>query len=349
SYQRLHDFIRDEYLPATTDTVGLTALPGGEPWYDFLVRLQTTTDLSADEIHEIGLAEVQRIRGEMEAIMEQVGFEGDLQAFFDHLRTAPEFYHDKPEQLVQSYRDLRAQVDAAVPEFFSLTPKADFEVRAVEPFREQSAAGAFYMRPAADGSRPGVFYVNTYNIKSRPKYAAEALYLHEAVPGHHYQISLQQELDELPDIRRFGGFTAYTEGWGLYAETLGEELGLYTDPYQRFGALDAQMVRAIRLVADTGLHAKGWTREQALEFMMDNSSISETRAIAEVERYIAIPGQALAYKIGQLKISELRARAEQALGDDFDLRQFHAEVLASGPLPLDVLEDKIDRWIESQT
>lgn len=349
AYKRLHDFIRDEYLTATRDTVGLSDLPGGPEWYNYLVRVQTTTNMSAEQIHEVGLAEVQRIRNEMEEIKKQVGFEGDLQAFFEHLRTSPELYHDTPEQLLQSYRELKAVLDNAAPELFSLMPDADFEVRAVEPFREQSAAGAFYMQPAPDGSRPGVFYVNTYNIKSRPKYAAEALYLHEAVPGHHFQISLQQELEDLPSIRRFGGFTAYVEGWGLYAETLGEELGLYTDPYQKFGALDAQMVRAIRLVADTGIHAKGWTRDEALKFMMDNSSISETRAIAEVERYIAIPGQALAYKIGQMKISELRARAEQALGDDFDVRAFHAEVLADGSLPLGVLDAKIDRWIESQT
>ncbi len=348
SYQRLHDFIRDEYLAATTDTVGVSELPDGEDWYAYLVRLQTTTSLTPDEIHDIGLAEVERITAEMESIRAEVGFDGDLQAFFEYLRTDPQFYHDEPEQLLESYRALKSTLAEAAPELFSLTPEADFEVRAVEPFREKSSAGASYMRAAPDGSRPGVFYVNTYDIKSRPKYVAEALYLHEAVPGHHFQLSLQQELEDLPAVRRFGGFTAYTEGWGLYAETLGEELGLYTDPYQRFGFLDAQMVRAIRLVTDTGMHARGWTREQALQFMMDHSSISETRAVSEIERYIAIPGQALAYKIGQLKISELRARAEQELGPDFDVREFHAQVLADGALPLDVLEAKIDRWIENQ-
>ena len=348
SYQRLHDFIRDEYLAATTDGVGLSRLPDGEDWYAHLVRLQTTTSLTPDEIHEIGLAEVERITAGMEAIRAEVGFDGDLAAFFEHLRTDPRFYYDEPEQLLESYRALKSTVAQAAPELFSLIPEADFEVRAVEPFREQSASGAFYVRAAPDGSRPGVFYVNTYNIKSRPKYAVEALYLHEAVPGHHFQISLQQELDDLPAVRRFGAFTAYVEGWGLYAETLGDELGLYTDPYQRFGFLDAQMVRAIRLVADTGMHAKGWTREQALQFMMDHSSISETRAVSEIERYIAIPGQALAYKIGQLRISELRARAERALGAAFDVSAFHAQALADGALPLDVLEAKIDRWIESQ-
>lgn len=348
TYARLHAFIKDEYLPATRTSVGLSALPRGREWYDYLARLQTTTDLSAEEIHAIGLAEVERISQEMLAIREEVGFDGDLQAFFEHLRSDPRFYHDTGEQLVQSYRDLKSKLDAAAPKMFALIPEADFEVRAVEPFREQSSSGAFYMRAAPDGSRPGVFYVNTYNIKSRPKYAAEALYLHEAVPGHHFQISLQQELEDLPDVRRFGGFTAYIEGWGLYAESLGEELGLYTDPYQHFGALDAEMVRSIRLVLDTGIHAKGWTREQALDFMMSNSSISETRAVAEVERYIAVPGQALAYKIGQLKIAELRARAEDALGANFDLKSFHAAVLEDGALPLDVLEAKIDRWIERQ-
>ncbi len=347
-YRRAHDFIRDQYLAAATETVGLSALPDGERWYAYRVRQQTTTTLTPGEIHDIGLAEVERITAEMESIREEVGFDGDLKAFFEFLRTDPQFYHDEPEQLLDSYRALKSTVAAAAPDLFSSIPRADFEVRPVEPFREQSAAGAFYMRPAPDGSRPGVFYVNTYNIKSRPKYAAEALYLHEAVPGHHFQISLQQELNDLPAVRRFGGFTAYIEGWGLYAETLGEELGLYTDPYQRFGALDAQMVRSIRLVADTGMHAKGWTREQALEYMMSHSSISETRAVAEIERYIAIPGQALAYKIGQLKISELRAHAEQELGPDFDLREFHEQVLADGAMPLDVLEAKIDRWIDSK-
>ncbi len=347
AYRRLHDFIRDEYMALASDTIALTALPGGEPWYAYLVRQRTTTDLTPEEIHAIGLAEVERIRGEMEKVKAEVGFDGDLRAFFDSLRADPRFYHDEPEQLLDSYRALKARVAAATPALFSRMPKADFEVRAVEKFRERSASGASYQRAAPDGSRPGIFYVNTYDLKSRPKYMAEALYLHEAVPGHHYQVALTQELD-LPRFRRFGGYTAYVEGWGLYAETLGPELGLYTDPYQRFGALDGEMVRAIRLVVDTGMHARGWSREQALEFMQSNSSIGDSRAISEVERYIAIPGQALAYKIGQLKISELRQRAETALGPKFDLREFHTEVLKDGSLPLSILERKIDRWIESQ-
>ncbi|MDH3588967.1 MAG: DUF885 domain-containing protein, partial [Gammaproteobacteria bacterium] len=346
AYRRLHDFIKDQYLEAASEDIALTALPGGEKWYAFLVQQRTTTDLTPEKIHNIGLGEVERIRGEMESIKQGVGFDGDLPAFFDSLRTDERFYHDEAEELLESYRALKSTVNAAASDLFSLMPKADFEVRAVEAFRERSASGASYMMPAPDGSRPGIFYVNTYDLKARPKYMAEVLYLHEAVPGHHYQIALAQELD-LPMFRRFGGYTAYAEGWGLYAESLGPELGLYTDPYQHFGALDAEMVRSIRLVVDTGMHAKGWSREKALEFMMANSSISETRAVSEVERYIAVPGQALAYKIGQLKISELRARAVKALGDRFDLREFHAEVLQDGSLPLSVLEAKIDRWIAS--
>ncbi|MDH3646559.1 MAG: DUF885 domain-containing protein [Gammaproteobacteria bacterium] len=348
AYRRMHDFIKDEYLAVASDEIGLTSLPGGVEWYNFAIKQTTTTDLTANEIHDIGLAEVERIKGGMESIKTQVGFEGSLSDFFDSLRTDRRFYHDEPEQLLDSYRALKSTLDAATPKLFSNIPEAEFEVRAVEPFREKSAPGASYSMPAPDGSRPGIFYVNTYNLSARPKYVAEALYLHEAVPGHHYQIALTQGLD-LPMFRRFGGYTAYIEGWGLYAESLGPELGMYTDPYQRFGALDAEMVRAIRLVVDTGMHAKGWTREQALEFMMSNSSTSETRAIAEIERYIAIPGQALAYKIGQLKISELRARAAEKLGAAFDVREFHTQVLQDGALPLGVLEAKIDRWIAGQT
>ena len=346
AYARLHDFLRDDYLPHARDTVGMNALPDGEAWYAFNVENITTTDLTPAEIHEIGLAEVSRIHNEIRAVMERVGFEGTLHEFFVFTERDPQFFYATGEELIQGYRDLQAVVDPLLPKLFDLMPEANYEVRAVEPFREQSAAGGSYMRPAPDGSRPGIFYANTYDINARPKWAMESLSLHEASPGHHFQLSIQQELEGLPRFRRFGGYTAYTEGWGLYAETLGKELGVYTDPYQYYGALSAELWRAIRLVVDTGLHHHGWTREQVLEYMGKNSATAPARAIAEAERYIAIPGQALAYKIGQLKITALRDRAEAALGDRFDVRAFHTEVLEGGALPLDVLETKIDRWIE---
>lgn len=348
AYREMHAFLRDEYLPHARDTVGLNALPGGEAWYAFLVRGSTTTDLSPAEIHEIGLAEVERIHGGIRTVMAEVGFEGTLDEFFRFTESDPQFFYDAGEELIQGYRDLQAVVDPLLPKLFEIFPKANYEVRAVEPFRERSAAGGSYMRAAPDGSRPGVFYANTYDIKSRPIWAMESLSLHEAAPGHHFQISIQQELEGLPRFRRFGGYTAYSEGWGLYAESLGKELGVYTDPYQYYGALAAELWRAIRLVVDTGYHHHGWTRQQVLDYMTANSAAPEARAVSEAERYIAIPGQALAYKIGQLKIQQLRERAEQALGDDFDVRKFHTAVLEDGALPLDVLEDKIDRWIEAQ-
>lgn len=348
AYRKLHDYVRDVYLPDTRESVALSDLPDGRAWYDYLVGETTTTDLTADEIHEIGLAEVARIRAEMERVKDKVGFEGSLNDFFDHLKTDPQFFYQEPEQLLEAYRSLKGRVDAAVPELFSLLPKADFEIRAVEEFRQQSAAAASYMPASPDGSRPGVFYVNTYDLKSRPRYNIEAIYLHEAAPGHHFQVALAQELESLPRFRRFGGSTAYVEGWGLYAESLGSELGMYQDPYSYYGALTAEMWRAIRLVVDSGMHAKGWSRDQALAFMRENSSIGEADVVAEIDRYIAIPSQALAYKIGQLKIRELRTRAEQALGPAFDIRGFHAAVLEDGALPLNVLDAKLDRWIASQ-
>ncbi|MCA1798142.1 MAG: DUF885 domain-containing protein [Xanthomonadaceae bacterium] len=348
AYARLHDFLRDDYLPQARATVGLDALPNGDAWYAFMVRNTTTTDLTPEEIHSIGLAEVERLHLEIEGVMERVGFEGTLHEFFRFTESDPQFFFDEGEQLIQGYRDLQQDIDPNLPRLFEIFPKANYEVRAVEPFRERSAAGGSYMRPAPDGSRPGIFYANTYDIKARPIWAMESLSLHEASPGHHFQLSIQQELEGLPRFRRFGGFTAYTEGWALYAETLGTELGVYTDPYQYYGALSAELWRAIRLVVDTGLHNYGWTRQQVLDYMNENSAAPEARAVAETERYMAIPSQALSYKIGQLKISELRARAERELGDRFDIRAFHTEVLKDGALPLDILEAKIDRWIETQ-
>ena len=348
TYRRLHDFMRDEYLPRTRTSVGLDALPDGEAWYAYRVRDITTTALSPAEIHEIGLAEVARIRGEMKNVMERVGFEGDLDAFFRFLNTDPRFVWSTREALVAGYGDIKKRVDPQLPKLFEVLPKADYDVRAVEPFREKSAAGGSYQAASEDGSRPGIFYANTYDLSARPKWAMEALSLHEGNPGHHFQISIAREQKELPRFRRFGGYTAYSEGWGLYAESLGPDLGMYADPYQYFGRLEGELFRAIRLVVDTGLHSKGWTRQQVLDYIQANSATSEARRVAETERYMAIPGQALAYKLGQLKISELRARAEKTLGDRFDVRKFHTAVLSDGPLPLDVLEAKVDRWIASQ-
>jgi uncharacterized protein (DUF885 family) len=348
TYRKLHDFMRDEYLPKTRLTDGMEGLPGGKEWYAYNVKRITTTDYTPEQIHQIGLDEVKRIQGEMRGVMQQVGFKGTLPEFFKFMNSDAQFFFAKREDLISGYDAIRKRVNPQLPKLFETLPKADYEVRAVEPFREKSAAGGQYQAASEDGSRPGIFYANAYDLTARPKWAMEALSLHEANPGHHFQISIQREQQDLPKFRRFGGYTAYIEGWGLYAESLGKELGMYTDPYQYFGRLEGELWRAIRLVVDTGLHAKGWTREQVLEYMDANSSAAEARRVSETERYMAIPGQALAYKIGQLKISELRARAEQALGPKFDVRKFHTVVLADGALPLDVLETKVDRWIASQ-
>jgi uncharacterized protein (DUF885 family) len=345
AYRRLRDFVRESYLPACRTSVGLAALPDGAAWYAYLVRNQTTTDLTPEAIHEIGLAEVARIRGEMEAVRKQVGFNGDLKAFFHHLETGDEFYFRKPGDLLAGYRDLQKKINALLPKEFDVFPKADYEVRPVEAFRAESAAGASYQSGTPDGSRPGVFYVNTFNLKAQPKFGMETLSLHEASPGHHFQVSLAQEITDLPRFRRFGGYTAYVEGWALYAESIGRELGCFTDPYQWYGRLSDEMLRAMRLVVDTGLHAKGWSREQAIQYMLDNSSMAESDVVAEVERYIVIPGQALGYKIGQLAISDLRASAEKELGPRFDVKAFHRVVLTNGALPISVLRTRVAEWV----
>jgi uncharacterized protein (DUF885 family) len=349
AYARLRDFVRDEYLPQTRSSVAWTALPDGEAWYGFYVQEHTTTQMTPDEIHALGLSEVKRILGEMDQVRQQVGFKGDLEAFFTFLETDPQFYFTRGEDLLDGYRALQARIDAALPKLFSVFPRADYEVREVESFRAQSSAGASYQQASPDGSRPGVFYVNTYNMKAQPKYGMETLSLHEASPGHHFQVSIQQELADVPRFRRFGGdYTAFVEGWALYAEFLGKELGMFTDPYQWFGRLNDEQLRAMRLVVDTGLHAKGWTREQAIKFMLDNSTLAESDVVSEVERYIAWPGQALGYKVGDLRIQELRRKAEEALGERFDVRDFHREVLSDGAVPMDVLEAKVDRWIAAR-
>lgn len=348
AYRDLRRFVAEDYLPKARDSHGLGALPGGADWYAYNVRQMTTTELSPETIHQIGLDEVARIHGEMRKVMVQMGFEGDLPAFFAYMTSDPRFEFASEAAMLAYYRNFEAQLDPKLDAMFSLQPKAAFEIRPVEPFRAASAAGGSYQPPAEDGSRPGVFYLNTYDLPSRKTWDMQALYLHEAKPGHHFQIALQQELTGLPTFRRYGRDTAYIEGWGLYAEYLGEELGAYDTPEAYFGRLQAELWRAIRLVVDTGLHAKGWTRERVIAYMRENSATTETEAVAETERYMALPGQALAYKIGELKLKELRARAETVLGERFDLRAFHAEVLESGSLPLAVLEAKIERWIAAR-
>jgi uncharacterized protein (DUF885 family) len=348
AYQRISNFLSDEYIGSARETVGLYAQPNGGDWYAYMVRLRTTTDLTPDEIHQIGLDEVARIHKEMNAVMEEVGFEGDLKQFFEFVNTDERFFYDEPEQLIQGYRDMSDHIAELTKSLFDVMPKTAFEVRRVEPFREASASGGSYRSGTPDGSRPGIFYANAYDIKARGKWAMESLFLHEAIPGHHFQRMIQRENENLPDFRRFGGsYTAYTEGWGLYAESLGKELGVYTDPYQYFGALNAELWRSIRLVVDTGIHAKQWSRQDVLDYMYANSAVAEVRAVSEAERFMAIPAQALAYKIGQLQIREIRDKAEAALGDKFDIKDFHAQILLDGPMPLSMLAAKIERWTAS--
>jgi uncharacterized protein (DUF885 family) len=348
AYRRLHDFLKDEYLAQARETIAWSELGNGVEWYAYLLRYHTTTSMTPDEVHELGLSEVARIRGEMERVKNELGHSGDLRSFFDALRADPSLYFTDPAELIAGYRAIQQRVDAGMPLLFARRPKAGFEIRPVEAFRAASEAAGSYMPGSADGQRPGVFYVNTQDLPSRPRYAMEALYLHEAIPGHHYQSSIAQEATDMPRYRRFAYDTAYGEGWALYAESLGRDLGLYTDPYNWFGALSAEMWRAVRLVVDTGMHAKGWTREQAIDYFRANTALGDADIKAEVERYIAWPGQALAYKVGELKILELRRRAQAKLGPRFDIRAFHAQVVDSGSLPLAVLEKKIDRWIESR-
>ncbi len=346
AYARLLAFVRDEYTPKARASTAWSALPDGKAWYAHRVRQSTTLPLSPDEIHAIGLKEVARILGEMEGVRKQVGFAGDLKAFFKHLQDDPKYYFTKPEDLLAGYRDLQKKINGLTPKLFDIQPKADYEVREVEAFRAESAAGASYQSPSTDGSRPGVFYVNTFNLKAQPIFGMETLSLHEASPGHHFQIAIAQEDQNLPKFRRHGSFyVAYVEGWALYAESLGKELGLFTDPYQWYGRLSDEQLRAMRLVVDTGLHHKGWTREQAIQYMLDNSSMAESDVVSEVERYIVWPGQALGYKIGQLEITRLRAEAEKALGAKFDIKGFHRVVLTAGQVPMPVLRELVMEWV----
>ncbi|MGH9458751.1 MAG: DUF885 domain-containing protein, partial [Thermoanaerobaculia bacterium] len=347
--RRLREFWTEQYYPRTRGTVGLSALPNGEEWYEYNVRESTTTDMSADEIHELGLSEVARIREEMEAIREEVGFEGTRQEFFAFLRTDPRFFFESEEMLLTAYRDIAKRIDPELPRLFGTLPRLTYGVVPIPEYSEQTQTTAYYQPGSPRAGRPGYFYANTYDLDSRPKWEMEALTAHEAVPGHHLQIALAQELEGVPAFRRFGGYTAFVEGWGLYSESLGPELGLYEDPYSKFGQLTYEMWRAVRLVVDTGMHAKGWTRQQAIDFFKENAGKAEHDIEVEIDRYIVWPGQALAYKIGELKIKELRAQAEQALGDAFDIREFHDAVLLAGPLPLSILEARVEAWIEEES
>lgn len=346
--RRLRDFLRDEYLPKAREGVGLSHMKGGETLYQYLVEQTTTLPLKAADIHQLGLSEVDRIKKGMEAIKTEVGFKGSLQDFFEHLRTDPKFKKESREALTQGYYDIGKKVDTVIASQFKQLPKAPLEIKPYEEFREKYEAGGSYQQGTPDGSRPGTFYFNAYDLPSRTTPGMTTLYLHEGAPGHHFQISLAQENAKLPAFMRFGGNTAYVEGWALYAETLGYDMGLFGDPYQRFGTLSDEMLRAMRLVVDTGLHSKGWTRDQAIDYMLANSDMGRTDATAEVERYIAIPSQALAYKIGALTIQRLKAKAQKELGAKFDVREFHNQVLNTGSLPLAVLESKIDSWIAAQ-
>ena len=349
AYKSMSDFLANQYIPNSRESVGYSDLPNGKAWYEYQIKKNTTLSLSADEIHDIGLSEVSRILSEMKKVKETVGFKGELSEFFDHLRDSDEFYYDTPEELIAAYENVKKKIDARLPLLFNIAPKAPYVVKAVEAYRAQSAAGASYASPAPDGSRPGIFYINAYNLKAQPKFLLETLSIHEAAPGHHFQIALQQEIEGLPDFRKFGGYTVFAEGWALYAESLGKELGLFTDPYMWYGRLSDEQLRAMRLVLDTGFHAKGWTRQQGIDYMLANSSMAKSDVIAEVERYIAWPGQALSYKLGQFKIQELRDFSKKELGDKFDIKAFHTQILIDGALPMPILEEKIKRWVKSQS
>lgn len=346
-FQKMVKFLNEEYIPATRTTSGIGNIKGGNDLYKAYVKQWTTTTQTPEEIHQLGLSEVARIKMEMEKVKEQVGFKGSIVEFFDYVRNKKELMpFSKPEEVIANFEKIHATIKPNVDKLFSLQPKIPFQIKRTEAFREKTAS-AEYNQGAADGSRPGTFYVPIPDVKKYNYYGDEDLFLHEAIPGHHFQISLQQENQSLPDFRKFSWFGAYGEGWALYTESLGKELGLYTDPYQYFGMLSNEMHRAIRLVVDTGLHSKGWTREQAINYSLENEAESEASIISEIERYMAISGQALSYKIGQLKILELRKKAQDELKDKFDIKVFHQKILESGVMPLALLEKKINTWIES--
>ena len=347
TYQELYDFLINEYLPESRDTIGISDVPNGKEWYEYLARYHTTTNLTPDEIHEIGLREVAKIRAEMEDIIEQVGWEGDFNSFLQYLRTDPRFYYETGEELLQAYRAMSKEIDAYMPTLFNKLPRAPYGVIPIPMESAPFTTTAYYNAPSE--GRPGYYYANLYMPEVRPKYEIPVLSVHEAVPGHHHQISLAQEMENVPNFRKYLSITAFVEGWGLYSEQLGESMGIYDDPYDKFGQLTYDMWRAVRLVVDTGMHYKDWSREDAVNLFLENTAKTEQDINNEVDRYIAWPGQALAYKIGQLKIMELRDKSKEALGDDFDIKDFHDHILSFGSIPLNILEEKVDEFIETHS
>ena len=348
AFRRFHEYLVTTYLPGARETLAASALPDGKAWYAYNVKIQTTTSRTPDEIHQLGLSEVKRIRGQMDSIIKSTGFTGDFAAFVRMLRTDPKFYYTDSASLVRAYRDVAKRIDPELPKVFGKLPRLSYGVSTIPSYAAPSQTTAYYQQGSPEAHRPGQLTVNTYKLEMRPMWEMEALTMHEAVPGHHLQIALSQELEGIPEFRRYGGYTAFVEGWALYSESLGPELGLYKDPYSKFGQLTYEMWRAIRLVLDPGIHTMGWTRDQAIEYFKANSAKTEQDIVQEVDRYIVWPGQALAYKSGELKIKELRAFAEQELGSRFDIRAFHDEILGQGGLPLDVLDARMRRWVAAQ-
>ena len=348
AYREFQRYLSETYLPASREQAGVGSLPGGKTIYEFLARDFTTTAKTPEQIHEIGKQEVARILSEMQQVIEQTGFDGDLQAFNEFLRTDPQFYYDTPEALFEAYLATSKRLDPELVKLFGKLPRMPYGLRAIPAAMAPDTTTAYYQRPAANGTRAGYYYVNLYQPEVRPKYEIEALSVHEAVPGHHLQLALEQEIENMPAFRTVSSVTAFVEGWGLYSESLGYQMGLYQDPYSRYGQLTYDMWRAVRLVVDTGMHYMGWTRQQAIDYFMANAGKSEADIVNEIDRYIEWPGQALAYKIGQLKILELRSEAEQALGEGFDIRSFHDTLLGAGSIPLDALEERMDKWLAGQ-
>jgi uncharacterized protein (DUF885 family) len=348
AYERLLQFLTEEYLPKARETLGMSALPNGSRWYAFRTRVNTTTNLAPEQIHRLGLSEVKRIRAEMDSIIASVGFKGSFADFTTFLRTDPQFFFSDSASLIRAYREISKRIDPGLVTLFGRLPRLPYGVIAVPSYAAASQTTAYYQPGSLSAGRPGYFFANTHDLRSRPKWEMEALTLHEAVPGHHFQIALAQEQEALPEFRKWSLYTAFIEGWGLYAESLGPELGMYQDPYSKFGQLTYEMWRAIRLVLDTGIHSQGWTRERAIEYFVANSAKTRHDIEVEVDRYIVNPGQALAYKIGELKLKELRATAQSELGEKFDIRKFHDAVLGNGAMPLSTLEVQVRSWIAAQ-
>jgi uncharacterized protein (DUF885 family) len=348
SYQKLYDFWTKEYYPNTRESIGASDLPNGAAWYAYRIKWETTTDLTARQIHEIGLQEVKRIRTEMDQVIKETGFKGNFDEFVHFLRTDPQFFYTKPEDLLTGYRDICKRIDAQLPLFFGKLPRLTYGVREVPAFSAPSQTTAYYDIGSVKAGRAGWFCANTYKLDTRPKWEMEALSMHESVPGHHLQLALAQELENVPEFRRYSGYTAFVEGWGLYSESLGPDMGMYKDPYSKFGQLTYEIWRAIRLVVDTGMHSMGWTREQAIDYFKSNSAKMENDIVVEIDRYIVWPGQALAYKLGELKIKELKKYSQDQLGDRFDIHEFHDHVLENGAVPLTILEAQIKAYVAAK-